>query len=44
VSVCGDMASRPHLVRHLLEAGITSLSVAGAALGAVKYAVSGHDH
>jgi phosphoenolpyruvate-protein phosphotransferase (PTS system enzyme I) len=40
VSVCGDMASDPALVRDLLEAGITSLSVAPAALGSVKRAVS----
>jgi phosphotransferase system enzyme I (PtsI) len=42
VSVCGDMASDPRLVPHLLEAGITSLSVAPAALGPVKHAVSAH--
>jgi phosphotransferase system enzyme I (PtsI) len=42
VSVCGDMASTPRLVPHLLEAGITSLSVAPAMLGAVKQSVSVH--
>jgi phosphotransferase system enzyme I (PtsI) len=42
VSVCGDMASNPELVPHLLDAGISSLSVAPAALGAVKHAVSAH--
>jgi phosphotransferase system enzyme I (PtsI) len=42
VSVCGDMASDPALVPLLLEAGITSLSVAPAALAAVKRAVSAH--
>jgi len=42
VSVCGDMASDPKLVRYLLEAGITSLSVTPAALGSVKHAVSAH--
>ena len=42
VSVCGDMASSPRLVPHLLEAGITSLSVTVASLGAVKQAVSAH--
>jgi phosphotransferase system enzyme I (PtsI) len=42
VSVCGDMASNPKLVPHLLEAGITSLSVAAASLGSVKHAVSAH--
>jgi len=42
VSVCGDMASDPELVGYLLEAGITSLSVAPAALGSVKLALSAH--
>jgi phosphoenolpyruvate-protein phosphotransferase (PTS system enzyme I) len=42
VSVCGEMASDPNLVPHLLDAGITSLSVAPAALGRVKHAVSDH--
>jgi len=42
VSVCGDMASNPKLVPHLLEAGITSLSVAAATLGVVKHAVASH--
>ena len=42
VSVCGEMASEPGLVPHLLDAGITSLSVAPAALGRVKHAVSDH--
>jgi phosphotransferase system enzyme I (PtsI) len=42
VSVCGDMASDPELVGYLLEAGITNLSVAPAALGAIKHAVSAH--
>lgn len=42
VSVCGDMASDPELVRYLLEAGITSLSVAPAKLGSVKHAVATH--
>jgi phosphotransferase system enzyme I (PtsI) len=42
VSVCGDMASSPKLVPHLVEAGITSLSVAAATLGFVKHAVSAH--
>jgi phosphotransferase system enzyme I (PtsI) len=42
VSVCGDMASDPELVRYLLEAGISSLSVAPASLGPVKHAVSTH--
>jgi phosphoenolpyruvate-protein kinase (PTS system EI component) len=36
------MASEPGLVPHLLDAGITSLSVAPAALGRVKHAVSDH--
>jgi phosphotransferase system enzyme I (PtsI) len=42
VSVCGDMASVPHLVHSLLDAGVTTLSVAPAALGAVKRAVGAH--
>jgi phosphotransferase system enzyme I (PtsI) len=42
VSVCGEMASNPELIPHLLDAGITSLSVAPAALGAVKHAVAAH--
>jgi phosphotransferase system enzyme I (PtsI) len=42
VSVCGDMASDPRLVPYLLEAGITSVSVAAARLGSVKQAVSAH--
>ena len=42
VSVCGDMASDPELVRYLLEAGITSLSVSPASLGSVKHGVSAH--
>jgi phosphotransferase system enzyme I (PtsI) len=42
VSVCGDMASNPELVPHLLDAGIASLSVAPKLLGAVKHAVSAH--
>jgi phosphoenolpyruvate-protein kinase (PTS system EI component) len=36
------MASNPELIPHLLDAGITSLSVAPAALGAVKHAVAAH--
>jgi phosphotransferase system enzyme I (PtsI) len=43
VSVCGDMASVPGLVHTLLDAGVTSLSVTPAALGAVKRAVAAHD-
>jgi phosphotransferase system enzyme I (PtsI) len=42
VSVCGEMASNPEYVPHLLDAGISSLSVAPAALGSVKRAVSAH--
>jgi phosphotransferase system enzyme I (PtsI) len=42
VSVCGDMASNPAMVPHLLDAGIASLSVTPAALGAVKHAVAAH--
>ena len=42
VSVCGDMASEPRFIPFLLEAGITSVSVPAARLGAVKQAVSAH--
>jgi phosphotransferase system enzyme I (PtsI) len=42
VSVCGEMASNPEYVPHLLDAGISSLSVAPAALGSVKHAVAAH--
>src|SRR2546422_68561 len=42
VSVCGEMASDPELVPHLLDAGITSLSVAPSALGRVKHGVWDH--
>jgi phosphotransferase system enzyme I (PtsI) len=40
VSLCGDAASDPALVPALLEAGLRSLSVAPAALGAVKAAIA----
>ena len=42
VSVCGDMASNPALVPHLLDAGIKNLSVAPATLGSIKHAVADH--
>jgi phosphotransferase system enzyme I (PtsI) len=40
ISLCGDAASDPALVPALLEAGLRSLSVAPAALGAVKAAIA----
>lgn len=40
VSVCGDLASDPDFIPDLLAAGVTSLSVAPAALGAVKRALA----
>jgi phosphoenolpyruvate-protein phosphotransferase (PTS system enzyme I) len=43
VSLCGDMASDPALVRRVLELGLRRLSVAPATLGAVKAAIAGWD-
>ncbi len=43
VSLCGDMASDPALVKLLLAAGLTRLSVAPAALGRVKRAIADTD-
>jgi len=40
VSVCGDLASKAQQLTHLVDAGITSLSVAPAALSRVKAALS----
>lgn len=40
VSLCGDMASDPRHIRALLDAGVTSLSVAPARLAAVKAAIA----
>ena len=40
VSLCGDMASEPHHLDALLEAGLTSLSVAPARLAAIKAAIA----
>ncbi len=39
VSVCGNMASDPDMVGHLLEAGIRELSVAPGAVASVKQAI-----
>ena len=41
VSLCGDAASDPKLVPHLLEAGLRSLSVSAASVGLVKAAIAG---
>jgi len=40
VSVCGDMASDPTMVGHLLQAGIRTLSIAPAALAPVKQMIA----
>jgi len=40
VSLCGDMASEPKYLPLLIEAGVTSLSVAPAALARVKAAIA----
>jgi phosphotransferase system enzyme I (PtsI) len=41
ISLCGDMASDPNAVPRLLELGLRRLSVAPAALGAIKAAIAG---
>jgi phosphotransferase system enzyme I (PtsI) len=41
VSLCGDAASDPALVPHLLGAGLRSLSVAASSVGLVKAAIAG---
>ena len=43
VSLCGDAASDPALVPHLLRSGLRKLSVAPASVGRVKAAVAGID-
>jgi len=43
VSLCGDMASDPALLRRLLAAGLKRLSVAPAALGRIKLAIAEAD-
>ncbi len=40
VSLCGDMASDPRLVAALLDAGVTSLSVAPSRIAAIKAAIA----
>jgi phosphotransferase system enzyme I (PtsI) len=40
VSLCGDMASRPELLRPLLATGLRTLSVAPAQIGRVKQALA----
>jgi phosphoenolpyruvate-protein phosphotransferase (PTS system enzyme I) len=41
VSLCGDAASNPQFVPHLLTAGLRTLSVAASSIGMVKAAVAG---
>jgi phosphoenolpyruvate-protein phosphotransferase (PTS system enzyme I) len=41
VSLCGDAASDPAIVPHLLRAGLRSLSVSASAVGLVKAAIAG---
>jgi phosphotransferase system enzyme I (PtsI) len=41
VSLCGDAASDPAIVPHLLKAGLRSLSVSAASVGLVKAAIAG---
>ncbi|MDQ7251198.1 phosphoenolpyruvate--protein phosphotransferase [Dongia sedimenti] len=43
VSLCGDAASDPALVPHLLRCGLRKLSAAPAAVGRVKAAIAGID-
>ena len=44
VSLCGDMASDPGMIPHLLAAGLRTFSVAPATLGRVKATIAGwHD-
>jgi len=42
VSLCGDAASDPKLVPHLLRCGLRKLSASPAAVGRVKAAIAGH--
>jgi phosphoenolpyruvate-protein phosphotransferase (PTS system enzyme I) len=41
VSLCGDAASDPRIVPHLLDAGLRSLSVSASSVGLVKAAIAG---
>ena len=41
VSLCGDAASDPLLVPHLLKSGLRKLSAAPGAVGRVKAAIAG---
>jgi phosphotransferase system enzyme I (PtsI) len=41
VSLCGDAASDPAIVPHLLDAGLRSLSVSASSVGLVKAAIAG---
>jgi phosphotransferase system enzyme I (PtsI) len=41
VSLCGDAASDPAIVPHLLRAGLRALSVSATSVGLVKAAIAG---
>jgi phosphotransferase system enzyme I (PtsI) len=41
VSLCGDAASDPALIPHLMGTGLRSLSVAASSVGLVKAAIAG---
>jgi phosphoenolpyruvate-protein phosphotransferase (PTS system enzyme I) len=41
VSLCGDAASDPAIVHHLIGAGLRSLSISASSVGLVKAAIAG---
>jgi phosphotransferase system enzyme I (PtsI) len=43
VSLCGDAASDPALVPHLLRSGLRKLSASPSAVGRIKAAIAGID-
>ena len=43
VGLCGDAGADPHVVEHLLRAGLRSLSVTPSALSRIKQAIAGID-